>query len=178
MFDARPDRSPSRLSRASYAIAGGLALAFGGMSLLGVASSAANGCRLVSSQNDFTTDPTAMPSGGCEQFVDLVGIAGPLLIGVVLVAAAVRYPNRDRFSTATKALAIPAGVVASAMPLLAYWQLHSFYRLAYGPAELAFFGLGFTIAVLGLIVAYRTALLIRDSARVRRSATDPGRPHG
>lgn len=166
----RSVRTPSRIARWFYAVAGGIAVALGAMSLLGAFSSAANGCRLVSSQSDFTTDPTAVPSGYCEQYVDVLGIAAPLLFGVVLVLAAIRYVKFDSFSTVAKALAIPAGVVAGAMPLLAYWQLHSYYRLAYGPVELAFFALGLAIVALGLVVAYRTAQVIRGSTPPLRSA--------
>jgi hypothetical protein len=166
----RSVRTPSRIARWFYDVAGGIAVALGAMSLFGAVSSAANSCRLVFSQSDFTPDPTAMPSGGCEQYVDVLGLATPLLLGGVLVVAAIRYVDFDRSSTLAKALAIPAGVVAGAMPLLAYWQLHSYYRLAYGPVELAFFGLGLAIVALGLVAAYRTAQVIRGSTPLLRSA--------
>ncbi|MGI8791995.1 MAG: hypothetical protein ACR2H3_02270 [Acidimicrobiales bacterium] len=157
------------LVRGFYATAGAIAVAFGAMGLLGILSAANHGCRLVYSQADFSSGPNAMPSGGCEQFVDVLGIAAPLMIGLVLVLAAVRYDRADRTSTLTKAVAIPGGVVAGAMPLIAYWQLHSYYRLAFGPVELAFFALGFAILVLGLFAAFRTADLIRRPPAVSRS---------
>lgn len=161
MTRAAPGHDRTGLVRGFYFIAGGIALAIGAMSLLSILSTAASGCRLVFSQADFPTDPTVMPAGGCLQYVGLIDITVPLVVGTVLVAAALRYRGLDSASITLKALAIPTGVLAGAMPLVAYWQLHSYYRLAYGPVELAFFALGVAILALGLFAALRTAVAVR-----------------
>jgi hypothetical protein len=139
-----------------------LALLAGAVGLLGAFQAASRGCRLVFSQSDFgPADPNAVPpEGSCEQFVDVLGIALPLVLGLILVTAAWRYVAGDRFSRALVALAIPVGVFVGVVPLYAYWQLHSFYRLAYGPAELAFFALGLAIVVVALLAGWRTVALL------------------
>lgn len=72
-----------------------------------------------------------------------------------------------------KVIAVPAGMVVAAMPLLAFWQLHSYYRLAFGPVEIGVFAVGLAILLLGIVAGGRTASGVAswsldDRERLRR----------
>lgn len=150
-----------RRARTFYAVAGILAIAAAVMAFLGPFQAWLNGCDLFVSQDAMDglwADTDSAMEGSCAYYLDLVGIGAPLLIGLILVAAAWRYLRTDVLSTALTALAILAGLVVGAVPAYTVWWLIDYYRLSIGPTEIVLVVIAAGLLGLALYAGWQTAL--------------------
>lgn len=171
MKDALNLTRGQRRARTYYAAAGVLAIAAAVMAFLGPFQGWLNGCNLFISQDAmdglWAGGEQAMESS-CAYYLDLVGIGAPLLVGLLLAGAAGRYRRTDAPSTVLIALAIPAGLVAGAVPAYTVWWLIDYYRLSIGLTEIVLIVIAAAMMGLALYAAVQTFVsLSRRRAALR-----------
>ncbi|MBA3778806.1 MAG: hypothetical protein H0X16_05835 [Chloroflexi bacterium] len=160
-----------QLARAFYAIAGGIALVGGALTVFSSASAAAQGCELVFSQSDIVTPPDTGPipdQPACQQYVQLLEPAAAFLLAVVLLLTVIRLGRDPGHWGPIVPAGVVAGFVAGLAPLAFISWATSFYRFALGPVELLIAGCPLLLALLSAVAVWRSS---RDS----RPLTEPPR---
>lgn len=102
-----------------------------------------------------------MPNG-CAYYLDIVGIAVPLVVGAVLLLGTWRYFRTGLVSTAVTVLAIPAGLLVGAVPTYTVRWLIDYYTLTIGPTELVLIAVAGSILARALVSAWGTARHLLD----------------
>ncbi len=153
---ARGPRASRALRAASafYFIAGAIALALTLSTVTGVISAASSGCELFFTREAGDQIDALSESFSCAQYVDVVGTGVTLVVGILLVAMAVRltrHPERRDLLTAAGTV---AGFLAGVGPLLAAIWLVQFYGLS-GVVELTIGSIPLALSLLAAWIVWR-----------------------
>lgn len=153
MSASQPSRTfRSRRWRWFYALAGVLSLAAAALNAGGPLQGLSAGCSV-------RVRPIDLRLGGeaaCTYDLDLLIVAIPAVLGLVLLIGAWRYLRDDPFSRVATLLAALAALPVAAFPLLSVWWTIDMYQLALGPVELLILLLAFGVLGLALLAGWRT----------------------
>lgn len=149
----RAAESRPRAWRWFCAIAGVLTLAAGALNVAGPLGGLTSGCTV-------RISPIGIRLGdgsNCAYNMDLVSVAIPVALGLVLLVGAWRYLRPDGPSRVATWLAAAAAVAVAAYPVYIVWWLLDFYRLSVGPVEMVMLALALGVLGLALLAGWRTA---------------------